>query len=206
MKTIRKPALYLLSTILLLGLIGCKTHPEIQTLSGGYEEITHPNRSPAASVEPRVSLNYRSPDGRELLIWPSVFASEEVIKDDVAIFVGDKAYVSSDPDDPRGTKPRLFAVKAPNPPLDVTDEVLWYWSKASGRDFGKARRLFNIATPVNKGDNVEVQLEFYVNESGWPDNATLQLDWNQIAEIMRTVQAKGTVHKDPRWDTPYIQN
>jgi hypothetical protein len=114
--------------------------------------------------------------------------------------------VSSDPDDPRETKPRLFAVKPPNPPLDITDEVLWHWSKASGRDFGKARQLINIANPVNKDDKVEVQLEFYVNESGWPDNSKLDLDWNQISEIMRTVQAKGTKHTDPRWDTPFIDN
>jgi hypothetical protein len=53
---------------------------------------------------------------------------------------------------------------------------------------------------------VEVQLEFYVNESGWPDNSKLDLDWNQISEIMRTVQAKGTKHTDPRWDTPFIDN
>jgi hypothetical protein len=206
MKDIRKPALYLLSTLLLSGLIGCKTHPEIQTLSGGYEEITHPNVSRDSSEQARVSLNYRGQDDRMLLIWPSLFASDEIIKGDVAIFVGDEAYVSSDPDDPRGTKPRVFMVKAPGPPLDVTDQVLWHWAKESGMDFDKAVRLFNLAALVNQGDKVEVQLEFYVNENGWPDNGTLQLDWNQIAEIMRTVQAKGTPRKDPRWGAPFIGN
>jgi hypothetical protein len=97
-------------------------------------------------------------------------------------------------------------VKAPSPPLDITDEMLWYWCKVSKKDFAKAVELFNVATLVNHGDKVEIQLEFYVNERDWPDNATFQLDWNQISEIMRTVQAKGTTHKDPRWGTPYIEN
>jgi hypothetical protein len=100
----------------------------------------------------------------------------------------------------------LFAVKASGPPLDITDEVLWYWCKSSGKNFAKAVQLFNVATLVNQGDKVLVQLEFYVNERDWPDNASFQLDWNQISEIMRTVKAKGTMHKDPRWGTPYIQN
>jgi hypothetical protein len=206
MKTVNRPVFYLVSTLLFLGLVGCKTHLETQPLSAGYEEITHPTVSPNDSVMARISLNHRGPDGALVLVWPSLFGSDVIIKEDLAIFVGDEAYVSSNPDDLRGTKPRLFAVVAPNPPLDITDEVVWYWCKASGKDFARALRLFNMATLVNQGDKVEVQLDFFVNESGWPDNGSLQLDWNQISEIMRTVKAKGKVQKDPRWGTPYIQN
>ena len=206
MKAMHQLELCLLSALLILGLAGCKTHSETKPLAGGYEEITHPNRTPDSSEEARVSLNYHAADGQTLLIWPSLFTSDEIIKGDVAIFVGDEAYVSPNPNDPRGTKPRLFAVKAPSPPLDITDEMLWYWCKVSKKDFAKAVELFNVATLVNHGDKVEIQLEFYVNERDWPDNATFQLDWNQISEIMRTVQAKGTTHKDPRWGTPYIEN
>ena len=128
----------------------------------------------------------------------------EVIHGDVAIFVGDKAYVSSDPDDPRGIKPRLFAVQSPGLPLDITDEVLWRWSKASGKDFTKAVQLFSLVTPAEKNGQLELQLEFLTEEKNWPDKATLQLDWNQVSDIMREVKAKGTVHKDLRWGTPYI--
>lgn len=206
MKSIRKPVFYLMSALLFLGLAGCKTHPLTQPLSGGYEEITHPNRSPTNEEPARTSLNYRGPDGQMFLIWPSLFGTDVIIKKDLALFVGDEAYVSSNPDDARGTKPRLFAVVAPSPPLDITDEVVWYWCKASGKEFARAQRLFNMATLVNQGDKVEVQMEFYVNESGWPDNASFQLDWNQISEIMRTVKAKGTIQRDPRWGTPYIEN
>lgn len=206
MKSIPTAVIYLSSTLMLLSVAGCKTHSEVQTLGSGYEEVTHPNRSPTSEEPARISLNYRSPNGQMYLIWPSLFTRDEIIKGDLALFVGDEAYVTTNPDDPRGTKPRLFAVSAPGLPLDITEEVLWYWCKASGKDFAKAVRLFNVATLENRGDTVEVQLEFYVNERDWPDTARLQLDWNQISEIMRTVKAKGTTHKDPRWGTPYIEN
>jgi hypothetical protein len=205
MKLIQKLAFCFSSILLCIGLAGCTTPPRIQPLSGGYEEIIHPAKS-MDPADARVSLDYRGPDGRTMLVWPSLFETDGAINGDVAIFVGDKAYVSSDPDDPRGMKPRLFAVQPPGPPLDITDEVLWYWSKASGKDFAKAVQLLNLATPVANGNHLNVQLEFWVNENGWPDNSTLQLDWNQVSEIMRTVKAKGKVRKDLRWGTPYIQN
>ncbi len=205
MKLILKLAFHLAPALLCIGLAGCATPPRIQRLNGGYEEVIHPGKSgdPAAI---RVSLRYREANGRIILIWPSLYGTDGAIKGNVAIFAGEKAYVSSDPDDPRGMKPRLFAVQPPDLPLDITDEVLWRWAKASGKDFAKAARLFNLATPVAKGDKMEVQLEFWAGENGWPDSATLQLDWNQVSDIMRTVKEKGSVHKDLRWSTPYIEN
>jgi len=204
MNALHKLAFFPVSALLFLGLAGCKTEPQIRPLSGNYEEITHPKISQDDGAEARVSLNYRDPNGQTLLIWPSLFTSDEIIKGEVVIFVGDQAYVSSNPDDSRGIKPRIFAVQTPDPPLDITDEILWYWAKDNGKDFAKAARLFNLAALVDHGGTVEVKLEFYVNESGWPDNSTLQLDWNRISEIMRTVKTKGTLRKDPRWGTPYI--
>ena len=129
----------------------------------------------------------------------------EVIKGDTAIFVGDKAYVQPDADNSRGTKPRLFAVKSPGLPLDITDEVLWRWSKASGKDFTKAMEIFSLVTPKEKNGQLELQLEFWTEERDWPDKTTVQLDWNQVSDIMREVKEKGTMHKDLRWGTPYIE-
>jgi hypothetical protein len=174
-------------------------------LGSGYEEKGHPNRSTTAPADMRVSFQYRAPDGKITLIWPSLYGVGEVINGDMAIFVGDKAYVSPDPNDPRGTKPRLFAVRSPGLPLDITDEVLWRWSKASGKDFAKAVQLFSLATPAEKNGQLELQLEFWTQERDWPDKTTLQLDWDQVLDIMREVKEKGTVHKDPRWDIPYIE-
>jgi hypothetical protein len=205
MEWIKQLGSCVLPALLCFGMAGCTTPPRIQPLSGGYEEIGHPAKS-ADPEDMRISFDYRVPGGSTMLIWPSLYETAVVIKGDVAFFVGDKAYVSSDPDDPRGLKPRLFAVQPPGLPLDITDEVLWYWSKASGKDFAKAVQLFLLATPVEKNNHLDVQLEFWVDENGWPDHSTLQLDWNQVSEIMRTVKAKGSVRKDLRWGTPYIEN
>ena len=191
MKRIKKPAFDLLLTLLGFGLAGCSTPPIVQPLSNGYVEVTHPQRSMISSDELRVSFEYRGPDGKTVLIWPSLYGAGEIIHGDVAIFVGDKAYVSSNPDDPRGTRPRLFAVQAPGLPLDITDEVLWYWSKASGKDFAKAEQQFNLAIPTATNNQLELQLEFWMGGNGWPDNATLQLDWNQVSDMMRAVKEKG---------------
>jgi hypothetical protein len=206
MKLIKNLVFRFLPALLCIGLAGCSTPPMIQPLSNGYEEVAHLHRSMDSPADMRVCFEYREPDGKTILIWPSLYGVGEVIKGDVAIFVGDKAYVSSNPDDPRGTKPRLFAVQAPGLPLDITDEVLWYWSKASGKDFAKAVQLFNMATPVERNNQLEVQLEFWQDQNDWPDNAMLQLDWNQVSEIMRTVKEKGTVRKDLRWGASYIEN
>ncbi|HUA37998.1 MAG TPA: hypothetical protein VMA35_06305 [Candidatus Sulfopaludibacter sp.] len=205
MELVKQPGFCVLAALLCLSLAGCATSPKIQRLNGGYEEVIHPGKS-GDPADTRVSLRYRAANGRIIPIWPSLYSTDGAIEGNLAIFVGDKAYVSSDPDDPRGTKPRLFAVQPPDLPLDITDEVLWYWSKASGKDFARAVQLFNLATPVARGDKLEVQLEFWADENGWPDSATLQLDWRQVSEIMRTVKIKGTLHKDLRWSTPYIEN
>jgi hypothetical protein len=182
--------------MLCVGLAGCASQGTVAPLSNGYEEVAHPKQ---------VSFQYRAPDGETTPIWPSLSGVSEVIKGDVAIFVGDKAYVSPDPDDPRGTKPRLFAVRSPALPLDITDEVLSQWSKKSGKDFAKAWDRFSMVSPEEKNGQLELRLEFWTQERDWPDKTTLQLDWNQVSDIMREVKEKGVVHKDLRWGTPYIE-
>jgi hypothetical protein len=99
----------------------------------------------------------------------------------------------------------LFAVKAPGLPLDITDEVLWLWSRASGKDFANTVQLFDLATPAEKNNQLELQLDFWTEGNDWPDTSTLQLNWKQVSDIMREVQEKGAVRKDLRWGTPYIE-
>jgi hypothetical protein len=197
---------HLSPAMLCVGLAGCVSQHPVAPLGNGYEEVGHPTR--ASASEPgttRISLQYRKPNGRTIPIWPSLYGVGEVVKGDVAIFVGDKAYVQSDPNDPRGTKPRLFAVRSPALPLDITDEVLWRWSKASGKDLAKAMEIFSLATPAEKNGQLELQLEFWTEEKDWPDKTTVQLDWDQVSDIMRAVKEKGAVQKDLRWGTPYIE-
>jgi hypothetical protein len=205
MKLIKKLVFHLSLAMLCIGLAGCMTPNPVVPVSGGYEEKGHPDRSSPAPADTRVSFQYRAPDGKITIIWPSLYGVGEVINGDVAIFVGDKAYVSPDPNDPRGTRPRLFAVRPPALPLDITDEVLWRWSKASGKDSAKALDRFSMVTPAEKNGQLELQLEFFTEERDWPDKAAFKLGWDQVSDIMREVKAKGTLHKDLHWGTSYIE-
>jgi len=205
MKLNNKLVCYSSLAMLCAGLAGCASPNLVAPLGNGYEESAHPNRSMTAPADMRVSFQYRASDGKITPVWSSLYGVGEVIKGDTAIFVGDKAYVQPDADNSRGTKPRLFAVKSPGLPLDITDEVLWRWSKASGKDFTKAMEIFSLVTPKEKNGQLELQLEFWTEERDWPDKTTVQLDWNQVSDIMREVKEKGTMHKDLRWGTPYIE-
>ncbi len=196
MKLIKNLVFQLPVAVLCIVLGGCASKGTVAPLSNGYEEVVRPART---------GLQYRTPDGKITPIWPALAGVSEVIKGDVVIFVGDKAYVSSDPDDPRGTKPRLFAVRSPALPLDITDVVLWRWSQATGKDFEKTLDQFSMVTPAEKNGRLELQLEFWTQERDWPDKTTVQLDWNEVFDIMRAIAEKGALHKDLRWGTPYIE-
>ena len=204
MKSIDYLLIYFFAS-LCLGLTGCSTSRPVQRLGNSYQEVTHPNKS-EDPADMRISLEYRAPDGKIILIWPSLSGVDEIIHGDVALFVGDKTYASSDPDASQAVRPRLFAVREPGLPLDITDEVLWDWSKMSGKEIAKAERLLEMVTPVETDGKLEVYLEFWEDGYGWPDKATVELTWNQVLDIMRTVREKGAKHKDLRWHTPYIEN
>jgi hypothetical protein len=191
--------------VLCIGLTGCATHRIAEPLGSGYEQVAHPTRTSLNAPETtRISLEYRKPDGNFILVWPSLYGVSEVVKGDLIIFVGDKAYVHPDPDDPRGTTPRLFAARSPALPADITGEILWRWSKASGKDFTQAMQLFRLASPAEKNGRLELHLVFASDDRDWPE-AVMQLDWNQVSDILREVKEKGTLHKDLRWGTRYME-
>lgn len=187
---------------------GCKTHTTVLPLSDGYEEVSHPHHTLIDDPEPpRISLQHRDRDGTLTHIWPSLYGiDDDVIRGDLAIFVAEKAYVEPD----RETRPRLFGVRSPELPSDLTDEVLWRWTKANGKDFGKALGRLTQIIPVEKNGGLEMRFQFWSNpEFGkepedWPDNSTLQLSWEQVEEILRAVKAKGVIEKDLRWHSRYI--
>ena len=206
MKLVKSQIVRFSLALLCLVLAGCASPQPVAPLGNGYEEVSHPTHASLSQPElMRISFVYRAPDGKTTQVWPSLYGVGEVVKGDVAIFVGDKAYVSSDPDNPRGMKPRLFAVRSPALPLDITDEILWHWSQASGKDFTKAQEYLSLVTPAEINGQLGLQLDFYTDDSHWPDKSTTLLGWDQVSAIMRDVQAKGTVHKDLRWGTPYIE-
>ena len=188
--------------LICLCLAGCQSPKSVTALGSGYEEISHSTHPLVGESEvSRTSFEHLESGDKTVLIWPSLYGVNEVIKGDLAIFVGDKSYVESGD---KGTHPRLFAVKSPELPLDITDEVLWFWSKSNGRDFSKTLSNFILVTPEEKNGRLQLQLDFLSEEKDWPDKATLQLDWSQVSAIMDAVKKKGVMEKDLQWHTAYI--
>lgn len=192
-------------SLLCLALAGCASHKVVTPLAGGFVEVSHTPRFAGSDAETRVSLEFQTTDGKTRLIWPDLYGVREVVHGDVAIFVGDKAYVSADADDRRGVKPRLFVVRTNGLPLDITGEILWRWAKPAGKDFAKAGQNFSTVIPTEANNGLQLKLVFDTDDRDWPDSATLQLSWDEVAAIMQAAQSHGTARKDPRWHTPFIQ-
>ena len=89
-------------------------------------------------------------------------------------------------------------------PLDITDEILWRWSKASGKDFTQTLQQFSLASPTERNGRLELHLVFANYDRDWPDTV-IQLDWSHVSDIIREVKERGTVHQDARWHTPYLE-
>lgn len=203
---LEKP-LSLAAALLCLGLVtGCQTHKSIAQLGGGYEEISHPVHTfLPGETPPRLSLAHLDANDRPTVIWPSLYCHNEVVNQGVAIFVADKAFLH---DKDASIHPRLFAVRYPALPVDITEEVLWRWARANGKDLYKTFNRYSLATPERTGSGLVVHLEFwsgsYLEDEDWPETGDLKLDWTEVANIMRSVESKGIKDKDLRWKTPFI--
>jgi hypothetical protein len=196
MKANKELIFYFLFAILCTNLTGCGTIPSYEELGNGYVEATYIRTSwepPAIRTELRYKKGWRT-----VVIWPKTLGI--IVTNDVALFCAYKAYDEPSSNNPQATKRRLFAVIAPNLPLDITDELLWRWSKQSGEDFAKLLKTASIANLEEKNNAVE-----FLFAADWNKDAIICLDWNQISDVMREVKEKGVVRKDRVWGTSYIE-
>lgn len=198
MKINTKLVFYFSLAILCTCLTGCGSR-DVEVLGGGYEEVTYTRTSFSSPEAHRISLQYRKSDGKRIMIWPSLSGVNSVVTNNIAIFVANKAFEPPRPVEPRATMPRLFAVKSPDLPLDITDEVLLRWSKQSGEDFAKIFKTAGIVYPEEKNNG----LEFHF--ARWVSDLNIFMDWNETLDIMREVKEKGVIRKDRVWHTTYIE-
>ncbi len=185
--------------MLCLCLTGCGTIPSYEQLGNGYVEATYTRTSwePPAS---RSELRYKK-SWRTVKIWPDIGAA--IVKSDVAVFSGYRAYDQPSPNEPKATESRLFAVKAPGLPLDVTDEVLWQWTQTSRENFTNVLARASFVRWEEKDNAVEFHFAVY-HPPDWP-SIVVRLDWNKISDVMREVKKNGVVRKDRVWGTKYIE-
>jgi hypothetical protein len=185
--------------ILGLCIAGCVSR-RVEPVTNGYEEVVYTWTSISEPTANQFALQYRKPTGGRVKIWPDVRTF--TIKNDVAVFEGEVACEPRDPDEPRAMMSRLFAVKAPELPLDITDEVLWRWSNKNGIDFTNAVKIASVVTVGEKENHLEIRFAFW-NNNDWP--RIILLDWNEISDIMHEVKENGAVRKDRVLHTSYIE-
>jgi hypothetical protein len=187
-----------LLAFLCVSLTGCGTISRVERLGTGYEVVAYTRHSFSEPEATQITLQYRK-GWHTVVIWPSLDGVREVKHNDVVVFVGEAAFKQLDPGKPHATDSRLFAVKAPEPPLDITDEILWRWSKESGEDFAAIMKKASIVYPQEKDNGIEFPFA-----RGGPD-LNIFMSWDQISNVMREVKKKGVVRKDRVWDTSYIE-
>jgi hypothetical protein len=178
---------------------GCKPRVQVTDLGQGYEQVTYVRNNFPEPDSHKITLQFRNAEGRLVMVWPSLM-SAEVIKDGVAVFVAHRTVTLTKQDGkwPQGS--RLIAVKAPEIPLDITEEVLRRWAQESGADVAKVLTDPGPIGPKEKDGNIEIDFEFSDRPA-----TTISLNSNQLSSIMREVKDKGVLHKDPQWNLNYIE-
>ncbi len=124
------------------------------------------------------------------MVWASIYNA--IVKNDVAVFIGHDVNYDS----------KLFTVKAPELPMDITSEVLRRWSQSSGKDFAEALKFGNVGFIHDNGTTIQVTFTFWGQKyETWPRE--FQLDSKMISEIMHDVKGKGVVRKTSVYGKSY---
>src|SRR5689334_18650740 len=134
-------------------LAGCASR-SVEPIAGHYEEATYTQRSLSEPDAHRISLQYRDAHGQAVLIWPRLHGVRSLVRGELAIFVGEQGYRARRFSDLEPTRPRLFAVTAGEPPLDITDEVLRWWANRSEKDASALLSESSIVYPEETDGSV----------------------------------------------------
>lgn len=180
---------------------GCSSK-SATALGGGYEEIRIVHES--VLMEPSLiqqQLAYRDASGKRTLVWPWL-RSGVFITNGLAVFLGDRSTFWSTNDKHWGQAPRLFVVKAPAVPVEITSEVLRRWARSSGKP---EQEILKAASLIGAKMLPEGSFDFYFEFDGgrWP-GTHIVLDWSRIIEIEQLVRKDGELHNDPELHSGYI--
>jgi hypothetical protein len=201
---------HFLLAILCVSLTGCRSVSSYEPLGSGYIWVTHTQNSISEPSASQFELQYSPGKGKWWKkVWPDLYPSGIVIKDQVAVFVGNKASKRSRFYEPWPTESRLFAVKAPEMPMDITDQVFQQYCEKTGLAFTNIVKD-GIGSLKKTDDAVEMDFIILSRGERGPGTinsygTTMMIYWNQLSDIMREVKEKGVVRKDLRWGTKYLE-
>jgi hypothetical protein len=179
--------------------IGCSRNTTRTTpLGDGYEEVVYVYPHFSEPESHTITLQFRNSEGKQVMVWPSLM-SATVVRDGIAIFVANRTMETNKTDGIWPQTCRLFAVRAPEQPLDITDEVVGRWAQESGKDVVKYLEGPEPIEPQEKNGKIDTEFSFY-NFPG----IVVSLSWEQLSKIMDEVKTNGIQAKDPKWNLTCI--
>jgi hypothetical protein len=203
MKESKKRICHLLTLLASLAFVGCASSREtVSKPSGaGYGTVEVTNNRDLAHTYRRTELRYWNTSGKDTLIWSYLSNQIVYIGNDEAIFHGWLTTGSSDPDGPgRRKSERLFAVQGNGPAVDITDDIILLWAKASGTNAVDALRKAYVASLSKRTNTIEIEVA--VMFGGW---GTVELSQDQLNKIILQAKQTGKEMEDPGFGTPYLK-
>ncbi|MGZ4971590.1 MAG: hypothetical protein ACXWDN_02435 [Limisphaerales bacterium] len=200
---INAPNKSLIACILICAfIVGCGSKEEITQLRDGYEVCVRTKKSLLNEPESaKISLFWKDSLGKSVTVWPIVH-SRILIKEGTAVFAGDRTVGRSSLDGDFEMTLRLFVVKSPEPPIDITSEVVIRWATNISKDPKQAVTNANLIGMQEMSGQVQCHFEF---DGGiWPGEDVF-LNWSQIQEITNAVKQKASKHKDEELKIFYLE-
>lgn len=169
---------------------GCEDKKsEFKPLSGGFGVMA---QWVGIDSGPRAELHYKTNNSKPVLIWPFL--------DGEMYYTNDLFFFGGSIRDEKGNirVPRYFAVKAPGPAIDVSDDLLKRFAESNHLDFAEAKRHYRPWKLEKVPDGIKVFL-------GSDETNTLLVNWEQLLSIIQDVKQTGKQHavEDPH--TVYLK-
>jgi hypothetical protein len=185
MKQINRIVTISFLSILFLCVQGCgQKHSDFVPLQGGFGVIT---KWVGIDSGPSVALYYKGNQSKPTLIWPFFGPSsgEILITNDMVFFVADM------PDEQgRVGSGAYFAVQAPGPVLDVSEDLLKLWAESNHLDFTKVRGRYSPLEEIAVGNKIKVHYAGYKDDP----EGTFVISWEQLSNIIQDVKRTGKQH------------
>jgi hypothetical protein len=171
---------------------GCQDRKsEFKPLSGGFgvkAQWVGIDSGPAAE------LYYKTNDSKPILIWPFL-TGEMYYTNDLFLFVG-----SIRDDQGRIADERYFAVKAPGPAIDVSDDLLRRFAASNHLDFSMVRKKYTPLELKRVSEGIEVG---FLGPYQQPNK--LLINWSQVFEIIQDVKRTGKQNAVENPHTVYLK-
>lgn len=201
-------AIYCALATSLVGCAGEKTS-DFKPIENGFGYISHVRGFTDRSLS--AGLWYRDSDGKQTVVWPHlklINSDNPIIKNKIAILVGDKAELYSD--GVERLMQKLIAFEAPSgPPMDITGQIFHKYCAESSVNI---TNILNdsFVSLVKTSDGLHIFFGVLSRNVRGPgdymaEDASVTISWHDIEAIMADVKKTGKVKKEKWSGMEYLQ-